>query len=67
MTKQSTSKLTDTSLKKKLESELIYTPYVSTYGQLVDVLTKGLSSSVFQRIISKFGMENAYSQSFRVN
>jgi hypothetical protein len=48
-------------IKEKLESGLICTPYVSTHGQLADVLTKGLSSSVFQNIVSKLGMENTYS------
>jgi ATP sulfurylase len=48
-------------IKEKLESGLICTPYVSTYGQLADVLTKGLSSLVFQSIVSKLGMENTYS------
>ena len=31
-------------IKEKLDSGLIYTPYVSTNHQLVDILTKGLSS-----------------------
>ena len=48
-------------IKEKLESRLIYTPYVTTQGQLADVLTKGLNSTVFQNIISKLGMENTYS------
>lgn len=48
-------------IKEKLESELICTPYVSTHGQLEDVLTKGLSSSVFENIVSKLGMKNTYS------
>jgi hypothetical protein len=47
-------------IKEKLESGLICTPYVSTHGQLVDVLTKGLSSSMFRSIISKLGMKNTY-------
>lgn len=47
--------------KEKLESGLICTPYISTKGQLADVLTKGLASSLFQRIVSKLGMENIYS------
>ena len=48
-------------IKEKLESGLICTPYVTTQGQLADVLTKGLNSTVFQNIISKLGMENTYS------
>lgn len=48
-------------VKEKLENRLICTPYMSTHGQLAYVLTEGLSSSVFQSIISKLGMENTYS------
>lgn len=48
-------------IKEKLDSGLICTPYVSTQGQLADVLTKWLGSSVFESIVSKLGMENAYS------
>jgi len=40
-------------IKEKLDSGLINTPYVSTQGQLVDILTKGLNRSNFERIISK--------------
>lgn len=47
--------------KEKLESLLICTPYVSTHGQLANILTKGLSSSVFQSIVSKLRMINTYS------
>ncbi|RVW23389.1 Retrovirus-related Pol polyprotein from transposon RE1 [Vitis vinifera] len=48
-------------IKEKLDSGLICTPYVSTHGQLDDVLTKGLSSSVFQSFVSKLGIVNTYS------
>ena len=48
-------------IKEKLDSELICTPYMSTHNQLMDLLTTWLSSSVFQSIVSKLGMENAYS------
>ena len=34
-------------IKEKLDSGLICTPFVSTEGQLADVLTKGLSGSAF--------------------
>ena len=47
-------------IKEKLDSGLICTPYVSSQGQLADILTKGLSSSNFERIVSKLGMENNY-------
>lgn len=48
-------------IKEKLDSGLICTPYVSTEGQLADILTKGLASHSFQTITSKLGMENIYS------
>ena len=48
-------------IKEKLESGLICTPYISTENQLADVLTKGLMSSAFQKIVGKLGMENIYS------
>ena len=48
-------------IKEKLEIGLICTPYVSTHGQLADVLTKGLSDPVFESIVSMLGMENIYS------
>ena len=35
-------------IKEKLESGLICTPYASAQSQLADVLTKGLSGSVFE-------------------
>ncbi|RVW66512.1 Retrovirus-related Pol polyprotein from transposon RE1 [Vitis vinifera] len=37
-------------IKEKLDSGLICTPYVSTHGQLADILTKGLSSSCFKAL-----------------
>ena len=48
-------------IKEKLDSGLICTPYVSTEGQLADVLTKGLTGHMFQRIVGKLGIENIYS------
>lgn len=47
-------------IKEKLESGLIFITYVFIYGQLGDILTKGLSSSVFQTIASKLGTKNTY-------
>ena len=47
-------------IKEKLDSGLICTPYVSTDRQLVDILTKCLSSTKFQVSIFKLGMENIY-------
>lgn len=37
-------------IKEKLKSGLICTNYISTYGQLANILTKRLSSSMFQSI-----------------
>ena len=34
-------------IKEKLDSGLICTPFVSTDGQLADILTKGLSGKLF--------------------
>ena len=48
-------------IKAKLDSGLIYTPYISTDPQLVDILIKILCSTKFQTSISKLGMENIYS------
>ena len=48
-------------IKEKLESGLICTPYMPTYRQLADVLTKGLSGTIFQTKVSQLGMENFYS------
>ena len=48
-------------IKEKLDSGLISAPYVFTNCQLVDILTKGLSSMTFQASVSKLGIENIYS------
>jgi len=48
-------------IKEKLDSGLIYTPYVCTQNQIADILTKGLNCINFERIIPKVGMENIYS------
>ena len=50
-------------IKEKLDSGRIYTPFVSTGNQVADVLTKGLSGSTFQSIVSKLGMVNIHSPS----
>ena len=52
-------------IKEKLDSELICTPFMSTEGQLADVLTKKitkrLSATAFQSIIGKLRIDNIYS------
>lgn len=40
-------------IKEKLDSGLINTPHVYTTGQLADVFTKGLNSTVFQKCIMR--------------
>ena len=41
-------------IKEKLDSGLICTPYVSTKGQLADILTKGLNKLFIEKIIGEF-------------
>ena len=48
-------------VEEKLDSKLICTPYVLTHGQLVDILTMGLTSSSFRKVTSELGMYNIYS------
>ena len=48
-------------IKEKLDSGLICTPYVPSQGQLVDILTKGLHTPNFDRILYKLGMDKIYS------
>ena len=48
-------------IKEKLDSCLICTPYVPSQGQLASILTKGLHTPNFDRIICKLGMYNIYS------
>ena len=45
-------------IEEKLDNDLIYTPYVSTGGQLTNVLAKGLANTQFQEIIIKLEMDN---------
>jgi hypothetical protein len=48
-------------IKEKLDSGLICTPYVSSQGNLADLLTKGLNNNNFERIVSKLGMIDIHS------
>ena len=45
-------------IEEKLDSGLIYMPYVSTGGQLTNVLVKGLANTQFQETIIKLEMDN---------
>lgn len=51
-------------IKEKLDSDLIYTRYVSIGGQLADILMKELLNARFQEIINKLGMDNIYSSAY---
>lgn len=42
-------------IKEKLDSGLIFTPYVPTGGQLADILTKGVQNPSFRSILDKLG------------
>ncbi|RVW30369.1 Retrovirus-related Pol polyprotein from transposon TNT 1-94 [Vitis vinifera] len=48
-------------IKEKLEEEVMCMSYVPSEDQLVDILTKGLNSSMFHDLVFKLGMENIYS------
>jgi ATP sulfurylase len=43
-------------IKEKLREGIIYTPYVKTREQLVDMLTNGVSSGTLHSALSKLGM-----------
>ncbi|KAG8487880.1 hypothetical protein CXB51_018329 [Gossypium anomalum] len=47
-------------IKEKLDSGLICTPFVSADGQLADILTKGLSGKLFQKLVSKLRMDDIH-------
>ncbi|KAG8488224.1 hypothetical protein CXB51_018059 [Gossypium anomalum] len=47
-------------IKEKLDSGLICTPFVSTDEQLADILTKGLSGKLFQKLVSKLRMDDIH-------
>ena len=48
-------------IKEKLDNGLICTPYISSQGNLADLLTKGLDNKNFEIIVSKLGMVNILS------
>ena len=45
---------------EKLENKEIEVPYVSTKGQLADMLTKALSNSAFSNSLVKLGIYDIY-------
>ncbi|XP_052888009.1 uncharacterized protein LOC128296616 [Gossypium arboreum] len=47
-------------IKEKLDSGLIFTPFVSTDCQLADILTKGLSGKSFQKLVTKLRMDDIH-------
>ncbi|CAL2268732.1 unnamed protein product [Prunus armeniaca] len=49
-------------IKEKLSQGLICTPYVKTNDQLADILTKGVSSKVFESSLAKLGIQDIYSR-----
>jgi hypothetical protein len=50
----------DSLLKEKLLVVLICTTYVMTGKQFADILTKGVSSSVFHAILNKLDMQDIF-------
>ena len=48
-------------IKEKLEEGVVCMSFVPSEHQLVDVLTKGLNSSMFHNLVFKLGLENIYS------
>ena len=47
-------------INEKLESEVIYMSFITTQQQIVNVLTKSLSTPRFETLVSKFSMMNIY-------
>lgn len=48
-------------VKKKLDNNLICSPYIPINSQLIDVLTKVITNSTFKTLINNLRMENIYS------
>jgi hypothetical protein len=47
-------------IKEKLTEGLICTPFVRTKNQLADILTKGVSSKIFNSALDKLGIQDIY-------
>jgi hypothetical protein len=50
-------------IKDQLQEGIIYTPYVKMGEQLVDILTKRVSSGVLHSVLCKLGMQDIYAPS----
>jgi len=44
---------TDILSREKLDCDMIWSPHVASQGQPADILTKGLSNRIFEKIVSK--------------
>ena len=51
-------------IKETLREYLICTPFVKTWDQLVDILTKGIDSKPFYHILSKLGVRDIFAPSW---
>ena len=45
-------------IEKKLEADIICTPFITSKNQLTDILTKRVDSAIFHTISSKLGLED---------
>jgi hypothetical protein len=52
-------------IREKIQSNEIETPFVTSKDQLVDIFTKRLDLSLFERNIDKLGMYNIYTPNLR--
>jgi hypothetical protein len=52
-------------IREKIQSNEIETPFVTSKDQPVDIFTKGLDLSLFERNIDKLGMYNIYTPNLR--
>jgi len=48
-------------IKERIEEGTVVMSYVPTTEQAVDILTKGLSRPLFEKLVDKLGMYNLYS------
>ena len=50
-------------IKEKLEAKIVQFPFVKSEDQLVNILTKAVSSKVFHNLLDKLGIEDIYAPS----